>query len=353
MDGSNNSTCVGSLDPDRRRTLITVNSLFSAVGSFSCLLAILLILVVKAHQSFVYRLMLYLAIGTLCLEVSIGLQTLPTAFVTFDNESIGIYYMQQGWGAFCSGIAYSYQTFWFVQVFTIAWICVYVFTLSVLKVSLKESKHHVVGTCCIILLPLLISWIPFVNRRYGFSPRSYVCWIIDACSDASNPLKTGHMMQLFVSSLPAAIILAVGLCLQCSVATIFCIKVRQRYLSPQHWMALREIFPLLIYSMVNCVVTILGCCLHVYMMLDMHHGLHPAEIGLISSCFFQTSTILLPFLLFFHPGYKKKATVKLTFLGSRPTIPSTDSTTTANSHELRCDSPREADEKDALIRSTL
>ena len=304
--------CSEALGPDKMKTLISVNFAFSAIGSVSCVVAILLILLAKVHSSsFVYRLMIYLAFSTLLLEVSIGFQSVPISSVVFGNES-GVRMfagpVSKGWGGFCTGIAYIYQTLWFVQVLTIAWICIYVFVLTVFEIALKELRHHVAGICSILLLPLLISWVPFAYRRYGFSPKSHVCWIIDACTD-TEPM-TGHLMQLFVSALPAAIILAIGFGLLFTVAIIFCRRVSQRYLRHQHWSALREVLPLLTYAMVNCVVTVLGCCLHVYMMLDMNLKLHPAEIGLISSCLFQSTTILLPLSLFFHPSYLKKAKLK-------------------------------------------
>ena len=329
-------------------TLIFVNTAFSAVGSLSCILAIVLILSVKAYHSFVYRLMLYLAFVTLCLEATIGLQALPIEYVTFDNESgAGIYDVRRGWGGICTGIAYAYQTLWFVQVFTIAWICVYIFALSVLNVALKERNHQVAGICCVILLPLLISWIPFVNQRYGFTRRSYVCWIIDACTDSD--IMVGHLMQLFISSLPAALVLAIGLGLLCTVAIKFCKRFGHRYLWPQHKMALKEISPLLTYAIFNCVVTILGCVLHMYMMGEMTgHSLHPAEIGLISSCLFQSLTIILPLVVLFHPSYWKKTISKLHLLLGKSKLTSTNTTTTVR-HETK----REASEKDPLIKNSV
>ena len=248
-------------------------------------------------------------------------------------------------GGFCTGIAYIYQTLWFVQVLTIAWICIYVFALTAFKVALKERRHHVAGICSILFLPLLISWVPFANARYGFSPKSYVCWIIDACTD-TKPMK-GHLMQLFVSALPAAVILAVGFGLLFSVAIIFCRRVSQRYLRHQHWSALREVLPLLTYAMVNCVVTVLGCCLHLTMMADMNLKLHPAEIGLISSCLFQSTTILLPLSLFFHPSYLKKAKLKFFNITS---ISKFQSTTDATTSAAIRQSQLEASGKDPLIK---
>ena len=311
-DGFNETiNCSGALIPEKMKTLISVNYAFSVIGTVSCVVAILLIALAKAHSSsFVYRLMIYLAFSTLFLEISIGFQSVPISSDVFDNKSgEGNYGVREGWGGFCTGIAYIYQTLWFVQVLTIAWICIYVFVLTVFKVALKERRHHVAGICSILLLPLLISWVPFAYRRYGFSPKSYVCWIIDACTD-TEPM-TGHLMQLFVSALPAAVILAVGFGLLFTVAMIFCKSLSQRYLRHQHWSALREVLPLLTYAMVNCVVTVLGCCLHVYMMRDMNLKLQPAEIGLISSCLFQSTTILLPLSLFFHPSYLKKVKSKI------------------------------------------
>ena len=201
--------CSEALGPDKMKTLISVNFAFSAIGSVSCVVAILLILLAKVHSSsFVYRLMIYLAFSTLLLEVSIGFQSVPISSVVFGNES-GVRMfagpVSKGWGGFCTGIAYIYQTLWFVQVLTIAWICIYVFVLTVFEIALKELRHHVAGICSILLLPFFISWVPFAYRRYGFSPKSYVCWIIDACTD-TEPM-TGHLMQLFVSALPAAVIL--------------------------------------------------------------------------------------------------------------------------------------------------
>ena len=302
MDGSsNNSSCDNALNPDTLKNLRWINTAFSLLGMISCLIAVFLILGVKAHSSFVYRLMLYLAISTFCLELSIGFQTLPTAYIYHNNISVVGF---EEWEGVCVAIAYAYQTLWFVQVFTVAWICIYVFALSVLQVSMANTKYHVAGLCLILLLPFLISWIPLVNHRYGFSPRSYACWIIDACTDKM-PM-VGHMMQLFISSLPAALVLALGLILLCWVGLVFLWRIRRRYLKPQHWMALKEVIPLLIYAMLNCVVTILSCALHVYMMLNKEK-VQPAVIALMSSCIFQFSTTVLPLMVFGHPSYLTKA----------------------------------------------
>ncbi|KAL5502075.1 hypothetical protein EMCRGX_G008792 [Ephydatia muelleri] len=239
--------CPGALVPETMDRLITANVVLSALGTVSSLAAIVLILVARACGSFVYRLLLYLAVTTLCLEVSIGLQSLPIDSDAYRNaSSAGVYSVRNGWGGFCIAIAYIYQTMWFAHVTTVAWICVYVFVLSIFKVALNNPRHHAVGMCCVFFLPVSISWIPFAFGRYGFSPKSYVCWIIDGCTDMSRPM-TGHLLQLFVSSLPAALILGVGLVLLLIVTATFCRRLRKDHLGPHYELALREIEPLLIY----------------------------------------------------------------------------------------------------------
>ena len=316
MDDSNSSTsCPGALEPEEMSRLITANVTFSVFGSLFSLLAIVLILLIRAcGSSFVYRLLLYLAISTLCLEVSIGLQSLPIDSDAFRNGSgAGVYTVRKGWGSFCTAIAYVYQTVFFMHVITVAWICIYVFVLAIFKVALKEPKHHVAGVCCVLVTPFSISWIPFAFHRYGFSPKSYVCWIVDDCADGMHggPMK-GHLLQLLVSTLPAACILGVGLGLLCLVTVTFRRRLGEHKLRHQYWMALREIKPLLIYPTVSCAIAILGCCFHIYMMSDPHSK--PAVISLASSGLFQVLTVVLPISLFCHPGYKKKAGARLKFL---------------------------------------
>ena len=165
----------------------------------------------------------------------------------------------------------------------------------------------------ILVTPFSISWIPFAFHRYGFSPKSYVCWIVDDCADGMHggPMK-GHLLQLLVSTLPAACILGVGLGLLCLVTVTFRRRLGEHKLMHQYWMALREIKPLLIYPTVSCAIAILGCCFHIYMMTDPHSK--PAVFLLASSGLFQVLTVVLPISLFCHPGYKKKAGARLKFL---------------------------------------
>ena len=100
MDPNGTINCSGALGPYKMKTLISVNYTFSVIGSVSCVVAILLILLAKAHSSsFVYRLMIYLAFSTLFLEISIGFRSVPISSVDVDNDV----HVRKGWGTVVCG----------------------------------------------------------------------------------------------------------------------------------------------------------------------------------------------------------------------------------------------------------
>ena len=153
-----------SFNSSYKYSYIILASMNSA-SVFVCLLAAILVFVLKLHRKVVYRLALYQVLASLALAMVGALQAI---FVNYSKNPY-IY------DPICTVMGYLILfTEWMKLLFTM-WVTFHLFCFAVLEKNLK--KLEVLYIVSSILIPALIAVVPLVTKSYGPGPYGTVCYI--------------------------------------------------------------------------------------------------------------------------------------------------------------------------------
>ncbi len=159
---SNNHNDCNFTEHERDRVLITLSST-ATVSFVMCVVTISLVLYLRLHKHFTYRLASYQVLSGMFVSLTMIIQIVAIKHRYWKSSSI------------CPLFGFALEYFmWVKLLFT---VCL-VFHFFVLAMYLKNLyKLEMVYVLTSILLPLLFVWIPFINRRYGDA--GAWCWIVD------------------------------------------------------------------------------------------------------------------------------------------------------------------------------
>ena len=137
----------------------------------ACILAIILILTFKGHKRFVHRLTLYLMVAALLEAVVSILDLIPV----YHNGTVVA--VREGFEDFCAAIGFLFEVTMWMPILVMCWIVLYLVMVLVFNHSANAIrwKHEVCGLAVVLILPLSITWVPFVKDKYGLSQAQ--CWI--------------------------------------------------------------------------------------------------------------------------------------------------------------------------------
>ena len=153
-----------SFNSSYKYSYIILASMNSA-SVFVCLLAAILVFVLKLHTKVVYRLALYQVLASLALAMVGALQAI---FVNYSKNPY-IY------DSICTVMGYlNLFTEWMKLLFTM-WVTLHLFCFAVLQKNLK--KLEVLYIVSSILIPALIAVVPLITKTYGLAPYGTVCYI--------------------------------------------------------------------------------------------------------------------------------------------------------------------------------
>ena len=172
------NTC---LTVEEGRVFIVINSFFAALGSSANLVTVVLVVWTKAYRQHVHRLTLYLAVLGLIHSAMIGLETLPVDTARAGGDVVMV---RSGWDHSCTAIGFLGQHMGLSKSLTVLSICLFLFMLAICQVKMHKPVHEVTGVLCVVFLPALTSWVPFIGSQYGLI--GVWCWIKYDCL---NPLK--------------------------------------------------------------------------------------------------------------------------------------------------------------------
>ena len=152
-----------------------------AAISLVLLIAVVLILVLfKKHKFFSQRLILYLALSSNLVNISIILHR-----VDYDNQTSEFY------TRFCQFGGYMDEVTIWMLLMSVCSIVVYVS----LRILFKKDtqKYEPVYLFFIFGFPFTFTWIPFVFQAYGRA--GAWCWIISEDRETCEPYFTGQVLQ--------------------------------------------------------------------------------------------------------------------------------------------------------------
>ncbi len=294
-NSSSESSCE-YLTVGEAKKLIAISYALAVIASIACIVTILIILILKAYRQYVYRLALYLAFVSLLLAITQGLEVAPVDTGGAENSTISL---KDGWNDACIAFGFIVQYAIWSTNLAIAWVCFYIFMLAVFNVQLNKRKHEVIGILTIAFLPSLFSWEPFIGDKYGLT--GIWCWIKSSCNG------TDHLGVAYQNGLtlgPIALISILSLLSVLAVVVMFCTRVltRHGYLQHQHWIAMKEVLPLLIYPTLFSLASIVDLVQKVYF-ATAGKNKHPS-LGVTSDItLFQALIITLPLSLLLRPHF--------------------------------------------------
>ena len=314
MGANNSSSC--NIGVGEAKQHIAINSAFAVLGTLASASAILLVLVTRAYRVYVYRLTLYLAITSLCSALALGFAVLP---IDLDTTPI---LLKDGWNATCTSLGYLNQYFAFSSILASFWICLNIFAVAIFGVKLGHRLDYV-GPVVVFILPLLVSWVPFIDNAFG--PTGVWCWIKDRCSmSVADVIK----FQFGASFGPFAVLYLSSLFLIAVIILRFCAGslCDRGYLQQKKWAALKEVMPLLVYptacSLVS-VTAVLTIIIFGAMKPNMDGSV--ATLWVISSL--QVAKVFIPLSFLLHPSVRRKLASRIhTFQKDKNSLFSTTST---------------------------
>ena len=168
---TNDSNCLKILGDEFDTWKVTIISVCSC-SSVACVLAVIFILASKVYKKFVYRLTLYLIVASLLKAVVTITDVLPV----YHNGTVVA--VRSGFYGFCSAVGFLSAVVQWMELLVICWIVLYLVMVLVFRYNANavKVKHEACGLAVVLLLPLLVSWVPFsVKNMYGLS--EVICWI--------------------------------------------------------------------------------------------------------------------------------------------------------------------------------
>ena len=203
----------------------------NGVSVVVCLVAAILVLLLKLYGKLVYRLALYQVLSALAMA---SVEAMQVVLINYEKSP-------NNYRRFCTAIGFLVQyTIWMKLLFTM-WVTFHLFCFAVLHKNLKKLEVLYVVTS--LLVPMVISIIPLVTNSYGRSPDGNICCIY-ANTNASFierlALWDGPAMTILIAASIAMVVMVIILANQ--------VCRRSKYApitdSDEHWKALKQLLPL-------------------------------------------------------------------------------------------------------------
>ena len=170
-NSTNDTDCLKILVDELDTWKVTTISVCSS-SSVVCILAVIFILASKGYKQFVHCLTLYLIVVDLLKTIVSILNVLPV------YRSGTVVAVRSGFEGFCSAVGFLLVVILWMELLVICWIVLYLVMVLVFRYNANavKVKHEACGLAVVLLLPLLVSWVPFsVKNMYGLS--EVICWI--------------------------------------------------------------------------------------------------------------------------------------------------------------------------------
>ena len=291
------NACNSSMfNSSQRSSILTTMTVTASVSLIMCVFTVTLVVCLRLHKHFIYRLASYQVLSSMFFSISLILQ-LSQKFWEIDHT-------------ICEVFGFLLQYFmWVKLLFT---VCL-VFHFFVLAVYLKNLyKFELLYVLVSILLPMLVVWIPFVGRKYGEA--GAWCWIKDwkdNCAQVNDVIGVVEQFVLWYTplfmSLTISIVIAVFILIiltrrgyasaaginQSETGPLMYSTIQAETKNIQA--ALKQLLPLLAYPIIFYVLAIIPFINRIYDVVhsDVNYPLALAHVISISSWGFFSSCALL------------------------------------------------------------
>ena len=245
MDLNNTNHSCFKLDQHYFEPVFRVKTAVQVLGGVTGCLVILMIVCFKAYKNFVQRLHLYLAIAAICNGIAFTLNSLPVenrcGYMFVTNEH------------FCQASGFLHQYTTWVILLLVCWITLQFFLLGVFKRNYKSCKYELVGVATTLVVPLIVSSIPFIDFGNGsmYGLAGAWCWIKTTDADC-NKFTEGEIEQFVLWHGTVVVFVTLNLLAMLAVITVLYrgTKQEQGRLQHQYGEALKETRPLVFYTFI-------------------------------------------------------------------------------------------------------
>ena len=223
--------------------VITVTNSVSVVV---CVLAAILVLILKLYKKLVYRLALYQVLASLALATIVLLQGV------LSDYSYGRVCIAMGW--------FLLYADWMKLLFTM-WVTFHLFCFAVLDKNLKKLEVLYVVTS--LLLPAVIACIPLITHSYGRSQDGTACYIYAfhyAASIEKFALWDVPAMIFLLATSTAMVVMVIKL------TGRVCLRARYEPITDgdRFWKAVKQLLPLAAFPILFFFFEIPVFIFHVY-----------------------------------------------------------------------------------------
>ena len=227
---------------------VLVITIPNSVSVLVCLLAAILVLILKLYKKVVYRLALYQVLASLALATNVILQALLLHYSSsYGRECIAI-----GW--------FLLYAEWMKLLFTM-WVTFHLFCFAVLYKNLKKLEVLYVVTS--LLVPAVIACIPLITNSYERSPDGTYCFMYaedDIAFIERFALWDGPAVIILLAASTAMVVMLIKL--------IGSVCLRSKYVpitdGDQYWKALKQLLPLAAFPILFLIFEIPVFIFHVY-----------------------------------------------------------------------------------------
>ena len=256
MNNDSNSSCHHLLSHRDKQCILIIYGLLGLVSVLVCLIGIILVVSLKLHRKFVYRLGMYQVIASAFFGFTRALQLIGLFLPDGDDR----------WGDFCKTTGYATVLSSWIKLFLSVWVTVHLFVFSVFLKNLKKLELLYVASS--VLLSPVIAAIPLMTNSYGRA--GAWCWITkgerNQCMDRQ--LDAGEIEQFTVWYGPAFIVLLINASLAIVIMSVAAFRIhfkvwgrnQEMLLQPgsnKSKQALTLLIPLLAYPLFFCILIII------------------------------------------------------------------------------------------------
>ena len=269
------------------------------LAAVMCIVAIIIIFLLKAYKKFIHRLVLYLCLAALFTTITIAIQLAPVKQMC---EHVSVKSVK-----FCTAAAALILYSDWATVILIIWIGIHFFIMAVFSKDYQKSRKY---ELCIILtavlLPIVFCVIPFVHihkiKMYGLA--GAWCWI-RSTDEECHEIKAGVIEQFVLWYAPAMLFALLFFFIMVVVNIALCMKKKKAAAEQQNQFSrsLKEMRPLLFYPTIYSVVYSLVFANRIYYAATQKAVLgHWILNAIVDPMFFM----IIPLAFFVHLKIRKR-----------------------------------------------
>lgn len=287
-----NLSCLEVSDSDR--ALLGIRVCLAFVASIFLTSMILLMILFKKYMFFTQKLILYLALISLCYELNVMLNV--SALDAYRSSD---------------SLNYCYIT-GFVEQLTIWWVfmayaCIVVDIFLKAVFEIFNEKLAYVYLLIILLSPLSFSWIPFIHLSFG--PAGAFCWIRNVNLEDCTHFSFGFWLRFALYYIPLYSLMIVLVVLMI-VAVLFIRRKRKKTLRTADEKTImkmmeKEIRPLIYYPFILILINLFPLIRRFYEIRSSTDPLYYA-LSVIAIVIFRFQGILITLVFMMDPETRKK-----------------------------------------------